>query len=194
MSIFSLPSPTFLCCYNFTLKTHNLSSIAWFRCFSQFFQFTHHTSTVMGEKTKRKPEVKDPTHACSVYSNLSFADNPGKCRQDHNWVSAFLSKNAILNWLVPRVSDALYKSSILGGFFVSGTIPLFYELTVESTYPVAEGVTTGALTLINNSFTVIFLFVLMIPGVGKSSVDMMFSNLLMIHQVKTRKGGFDSRF
>ncbi|KAJ7390831.1 Solute carrier 49 member 4 [Desmophyllum pertusum] len=62
--------------------------------------------------------------------------------------------------------DALYKSSILGGFFVSGTIPLFYELTVESTYPVAEGITTGALTLINNSFTVIFLLILMIPGVG----------------------------
>ncbi|KAL9954760.1 hypothetical protein ACROYT_G042335 [Oculina patagonica] len=63
-------------------------------------------------------------------------------------------------------NDALYKSSILGGFFVSGTIPLFYELTVESTYPVAEGVTTGALTIINNSFTVIFLLILMIPGVG----------------------------
>lgn len=61
---------------------------------------------------------------------------------------------------------ALYKSSILGGFFVSGTIPLFYELTVESTYPVAEGVTTGALTIINNTFTVIFLLVLMVPKVG----------------------------
>lgn len=61
---------------------------------------------------------------------------------------------------------SLYQSSILGGFFVSGTIPLFYELTVESTYPVAEGVTTGLLTLINNSFTVMFLLVLMIPGVG----------------------------
>lgn len=61
---------------------------------------------------------------------------------------------------------ALYKSSILGGFFISGTIPLFYELTVESTYPVAEGVTTGALTLINNTFTVIFLLVLMVPKVG----------------------------
>lgn len=79
-------------------------------------------------------------------------------------------KNSVLNWRVLRISDSLYKSSILGGFFVSGTIPLFYELTVESTYPVAEGVTTGALTLINNSFTVIFLFVLMIPQVGKSSV------------------------
>ena len=64
------------------------------------------------------------------------------------------------------VSDSLYKSSILGGFFVSGTIPLFYELTVETTYPVAEGVTTGLLTLINNTFTVIFLVVLTIPRVG----------------------------
>ena len=65
------------------------------------------------------------------------------------------------------ISGALFKSSILGGFFVSGTIPLFYELSVESTYPIAEGVTTGLLTIINNSFTVIFLLVLMVPGVGE---------------------------
>ena len=76
-------------------------------------------------------------------------------------------KNNVLKSDVFDVSAALYKSSILGGFFVSGTIPLFYELTVESTYPVAEGVTTGALTLINNTFTVIFLLILMVPGVGK---------------------------
>lgn len=68
--------------------------------------------------------------------------------------------------MIDYVEASLYKSSILGGFFVSGTIPLFYELTVESTYPIAEGITTGLLTLINNSFTVIFLIILMVPGVG----------------------------
>lgn len=73
----------------------------------------------------------------------------------------------LLSILVLDIAASLYKSSILGGFFVSGTIPLFYELTVESTYPVAEGITTGLLTLINNSFTVIFLIILMVPGVGK---------------------------
>ena len=67
----------------------------------------------------------------------------------------------------PFQTDSLYKASVLGGFFVSGTIPLFYELTVETTYPVAEGVTTGLLTLINNTFTVGFLLILMVPGVGK---------------------------
>ena len=73
----------------------------------------------------------------------------------------------LLSILVLDIAASLYKSSILGGFFVSGTIPLFYELTVESTYPIAEGITTGLLTLINNSFTVIFLIILMVPGVGK---------------------------
>lgn len=75
------------------------------------------------------------------------------------------------------ILDSLYQSSILGGFFVSGTIPLFYELTVESTYPVAEGVTTGLLTLINNSFTVIFLLVLMIPGVGEWKINTLLTHL-----------------
>jgi FLVCR family MFS transporter len=62
---------------------------------------------------------------------------------------------------------SLYPSSIIGGFSISGTIPLFYELTVECTYPIAEGVTTGILTLVNNIWTVIFLLVVMIPGIGK---------------------------
>lgn len=121
----------------------------------------------------------------NYYSNISFPNNRGKCRQ----VSASLSEKL----RVLLISDALYKSSILGGFFVSGTIPLFYELTVESTYPVAEGVTTGALTLINNSFTVIFLFVLMIPEVGKSSFYLMFSNSLMNKENLNRDGGLDTR-
>ena len=34
---------------------------------------------------------------------------------------------------------ALYFSSVLGGFFLNGSIPLFYELGVETTYPIAEG-------------------------------------------------------
>ena len=83
------------------------------------------------------------------------------------------SINRSINQLIDRSfvvslsAESLYKSSILGGFFVSGTIPLFYELTVESTYPVAEGVTTGILTLINNTFTVAFLVILTIPSVGE---------------------------
>ena len=63
----------------------------------------------------------------------------------------------------------MYVSAIFGGFFISGTIPIFYELTIEQTYPVAEGITTGLLTLINNIVTVIFLAVLVIPKVGKLS-------------------------
>jgi len=68
--------------------------------------------------------------------------------------------------IIPFSEDSLYKSAILGGFFVSGTIPLFYELTIEQTYPVPEGITTGILTMVNNAVTVLFLVALLIPKVG----------------------------
>ena len=45
----------------------------------------------------------------------------------------------------------------LSGFFVNGTIPLFFELGVELTYPVAEGITSGAMTFFNNFVASLFL-------------------------------------
>ena len=48
------------------------------------------------------------------------------------------------------------------------TVPLFFETACEVTYPVAEGVTTLVLTLLNNIFGLIFLFIQMIPHIGES--------------------------
>ncbi len=61
---------------------------------------------------------------------------------------------------------ALYLSSISGGFFLNGAIPLFYELGVETTYPIAEGVTTCLLTSLNNIGCLVFLIFPEIPGLG----------------------------
>ncbi|XP_078347324.1 solute carrier family 49 member 4 homolog [Oculina patagonica] len=60
----------------------------------------------------------------------------------------------------------LFITSILGGLFVNGTIPLFFELAVESTYPVAEGITSGFLTFSNNFLQIIFYIFPMIPNFG----------------------------
>ena len=63
---------------------------------------------------------------------------------------------AIMN---PAWSEAvLYATCIVGGLFLNGTIPLFYEAAVEVTYPVAEGSTTCLLTTFNNIGCLIFLF------------------------------------
>jgi hypothetical protein len=40
--------------------------------------------------------------------------------------------------------------NMLGSFFLNGCSPLFYELTVELTYPVPEAVSACFLTLMNN--------------------------------------------
>lgn len=68
--------------------------------------------------------------------------------------------------VLPFSETILYITSILGGFFVNGTIPLFFEMAVESTYPVAEGITSGFLTFSNNFLQVIFYIFPMIPNLG----------------------------
>lgn len=60
----------------------------------------------------------------------------------------------------------IYFSAILGGFLLNGSIPLFYEIAVESMYPIAEGTTTCLLTVFNNIGCLLFLFAPMIPGIG----------------------------
>lgn len=68
--------------------------------------------------------------------------------------------------ILPFSKPILYLTSILGGFFVNGTIPLFFEMAVESTYPVAEGITSGFLTFSNNFLQILFYIFPMIPNFG----------------------------
>ena len=56
---------------------------------------------------------------------------------------------------------------------MNGAIPLFYELAVESTYPIAEGTTTGILTLMNNVGCLIFLFLPMFSMLKKTMNEWM---------------------
>ena len=86
---------------------------------------------------------------------------------------------------VSNSKSVLYISSILGGFFLNGSIPLCFELGVEATHPIAEGdasgaehdpinqarvhvgITTGTLMTSFNCFVLMFLIVPQIPGLGQ---------------------------
>jgi len=68
--------------------------------------------------------------------------------------------------VMPYSKIVLFITSILGGLFVNGTIPLFFELAVESTYPVAEGITSGFLTFSNNFLQMVFYIFPMLPNFG----------------------------
>ena len=50
---------------------------------------------------------------------------------------------------------------------MNGSIPLFYELTMECTYPIAEGIPMAVLTTSNHVASLLFLAAVMIPGIGK---------------------------
>ena len=67
--------------------------------------------------------------------------------------------------IIPPSLGVLYATSAIGGLCLNGAIPLFFELSVEASYPVAEGINTGFMTFSNNVYCLIFLTLPMIPGV-----------------------------
>ncbi|KAM3917223.1 solute carrier family 49 member 4 isoform 2-T2 [Leptodactylus fuscus] len=54
---------------------------------------------------------------------------------------------------LPLTSATLYTSCILIGVFLNGTVPIFFEMFVETVYPVPEGITCGFVTFLSNIFT-----------------------------------------
>lgn len=61
---------------------------------------------------------------------------------------------------------AMYVTSIGGSMCINAAIPLYYELAVEATYPIAEGLTTTSLTLLQNLPAGVFLLMPLLPGLG----------------------------
>ncbi|XP_041371759.1 solute carrier family 49 member 4-like isoform X4 [Gigantopelta aegis] len=69
---------------------------------------------------------------------------------------------------LPFNTVSLYISCILSGIFITGSTPLFFELACEVTYPIAEGITSAFLNMLNSALGMVFLSVLQIPLIGKT--------------------------
>lgn len=64
-------------------------------------------------------------------------------------------------------SATLYTSCILVGIFINSSIPIFFELFIETVYPVPEGITCGVVTFLSNLFTGLLLFFLTFYFTGR---------------------------
>uniref|UniRef100_UPI00398EE360 solute carrier family 49 member 4 isoform X2 n=1 Tax=Pristiophorus japonicus TaxID=55135 RepID=UPI00398EE360 len=53
---------------------------------------------------------------------------------------------------LPLTPASLYTSCILIGVFIISSVPFFFELFVETVYPVPEGITCGFVTFLSNVF------------------------------------------
>ncbi|XP_062972750.1 solute carrier family 49 member 4 [Elgaria multicarinata webbii] len=61
---------------------------------------------------------------------------------------------------LPVTTATLYTSCILLGVFLNSSVPIFFELFVETVYPVPEGITCGVVTFLSNMFMGVLLFFL----------------------------------
>ena len=62
---------------------------------------------------------------------------------------------------------SLYVSVIGIAIIINSTVPLYFEVTVEGTYPVSEGITTMIMTWLNNFVGLVFLLIMLDQSVGK---------------------------
>lgn len=65
--------------------------------------------------------------------------------------------------VIPFHMEVIYASNIAAGIGISGGIPLMYEMVCESAYPVAEGVTNGLMTWLNNVVALVFYLIMLLP-------------------------------
>ncbi|KAL9955628.1 hypothetical protein ACROYT_G036979 [Oculina patagonica] len=65
--------------------------------------------------------------------------------------------------ILPSTKPLLYSSIIFGGFVYNGTLPLFFELAMESVYPVGEGIAGGILIAAGNVVLLLFYIAFMLP-------------------------------
>jgi len=65
------------------------------------------------------------------------------------------------------VIATLYTSCILLGIFLNSSVPIFFELFVETVYPVPEGITCGVVTFLSNVFMGVLLFFLTFYHTGE---------------------------
>lgn len=69
----------------------------------------------------------------------------------------------------PYSAAILYTSCILVGIFINSSVPIFFELFIETVYPVPEGITCGVVTFLGNLFTGLLLFFLSFYCTGESA-------------------------
>ncbi|CAL1545968.1 unnamed protein product [Lymnaea stagnalis] len=114
----------------------------------------------------------------------------------------FFSAVAIL-WCTLVVMDILpfdvvsiYAAIVIGGVFLDGGAPLFFELVIEVSYPVGEGVTSGCLQMICASAGILFLSILQIESIGKLWMNWFFFGTItmampLLFFIKTTYGRAD---
>uniref|UniRef100_A0A1A8CNF0 Disrupted in renal carcinoma 2 n=1 Tax=Nothobranchius kadleci TaxID=1051664 RepID=A0A1A8CNF0_NOTKA len=59
---------------------------------------------------------------------------------------------------LPSTTAILYTSCILVGIFINSSVPIFFELFIETVYPVPEGITCGVVTFLGNLAAGLLLF------------------------------------
>ncbi|CAG5131645.1 unnamed protein product [Candidula unifasciata] len=76
--------------------------------------------------------------------------------------------------ILPFDRVSMYAAIIIGGVFLDGGGPLFFELTIEVSYPVGEGVTSGFTQMLCAAAGIVFLSVVQVESLGKEWINWYF--------------------
>ena len=103
------------------------------------------------------------------------------------------------NDILPRSTTMLFVAAIGAATFFTASIPMFIEMACEESYPIAEGLTSGFLSMVVNFTATVFLLINLIPDIGTvwmnwwvTGVSVLIVPLLLIFKVKYQRVDIDT--
>ena len=72
------------------------------------------------------------------------------------------------NDILPRSTAMLYIAAIGANVLITATMPIFIEIACETSYPIAEGLTAGVLSMVITLTATVYLLINLIPGIGNA--------------------------
>ena len=103
------------------------------------------------------------------------------------------------NDILPRSTTMLFVAAIGLSVFFNAITPIFIEMACEVSYPIAEGLTSGLLSMFINFTATIFLLINLIPNIGTAwmnwwvtGVPVVTVPLLLMFRVKYQRVDIDT--
>ena len=103
------------------------------------------------------------------------------------------------NDILPRSTTMLFVAAIGAATFYTASIPVFIEMACEESYPVAEGLTSGFLSMVANFTASVFLLINLTPDIGTawmnwwvSGITILIVPLLIIFKVRYQRVDIDT--
>lgn len=157
----------------------SISPLLMFAWRASASQETRFERGVRAENSVVSPVIAEAKKVLLIFTNAIKNVTAGSTRFRTSSTRLLRLTLVLLLCFASGSAAILYTSCILVGIFINSSVPIFFELFIETVYPVPEGITCGVVTFLQNLFTGLLLFFLSFYCSGESNGG--FRALICLH-------------